>query len=79
MGEYRRNGTSKLAGTAGLKHACHKLRGEMPADLMYGCAGDRPFLRRMKMDLPGFLTLVRDAGADDARIISEVKRRAGLC
>ena len=55
-----------------------KLRGEMPADLMYGCAGDRPFLREMKMDLPGFLALIRDAGADDTRIVSEVKRQAGL-
>ncbi len=54
-----------------------KLRGEMPADLMYGCAGDRPFLREMKTDLPKFLTLVRDSGADERRIIDTVKRCAG--
>lgn len=55
-----------------------KLRGEMPADLMYGCGGDRPFLRRMRMTLPGFLELVRDLGDDDRRIIDAVKRSAGL-
>lgn len=54
-----------------------KLRGEMPADLMYGCAGDRPFLRRMNMTLPQFLELVRDAGPDDRRIVNTVKQAAG--
>ncbi len=54
-----------------------KLRGEMPADLMYGCAGDRPFLREMKMDLPQFLALVRESGKDNRRIIEAVKRSAG--
>ena len=54
-----------------------KLRGEMPADLMYGCAGDRPFLRQMKMDLPGFLKLVWDSGEDDRRVIDAVKKSAG--
>lgn len=53
-----------------------KLRGEMPPDLMYGCAGDRPFLRGMKMTLPQFLELVRDSGNDDRRIIDTVKRCA---
>jgi hypothetical protein len=55
-----------------------KLRGEMPADLMYGCAGDRPFLRRMNLTLPKFLELVRDAGSDDRRIVNAVKQAAGL-
>ena len=55
-----------------------KLRGEMPPDLMYGCAGDRPFLRRMRTDLPGFLTLVREHGDDDRGIVDAVKRRAGI-
>lgn len=54
-----------------------KLRGEMPAELMYGCAGDRPFLEGMGMDLPGFLKLVWDCGEDDRRIIDAVKRSAG--
>lgn len=55
-----------------------KLRGEMPADLMYGCGGDRPFLRQMKLTLPGFLQLVREAGSDDQRIIEAVKKSGGL-
>lgn len=55
-----------------------KLRGEMPADLMYGCAGDRPFLREMKMDLPSFLKLAWDSGDDDRLIIDAVKKSAGL-
>lgn len=55
-----------------------KLRGEMPPELMYGCAGDRPFLRRMKMDLPGFLKLTWESGDDDRRIIDAVKKAAGL-
>jgi len=55
-----------------------KLRGEMPDDLMYGCAGDRPFLRGMNMDLPGFLKLVRESGDDNRRIIDAVKKSAGL-
>jgi hypothetical protein len=58
--------------------ARHKLRGEMPDELMYGCAGDRPFLRGMKMTLPQFLELVRDAGDDDRRIVAAVKQAAGL-
>ncbi len=53
-----------------------KLRGEMPADLMYGCGGDRPFLRQMKMDLPGFLKLVWERGDDDRRIVEAVKKAA---
>jgi hypothetical protein len=55
-----------------------KLRGEMPDDLMYGCAGDRPFLRNMHMNLPGFLKLVWKCGDDDRRIINDVKKSAGL-
>lgn len=55
-----------------------KLRGEMPDDLMYGCAGDRPFLRDHSWTLPDFLQLVWDAGDDDRRIIDTFKKRAGL-
>lgn len=55
-----------------------KLRGEMPDDLMYGCGGDRPFVRRMNTTLADFLRLVRDSGDDDRRIIDAVKARAGL-
>jgi hypothetical protein len=53
-----------------------KLRGELNPDLMYGCAGDRPFLRERNMTLPQFLQLVRDKGDNDRAIIDEVKRCA---
>lgn len=55
-----------------------KLRGEMPADLMYGCGGDRPFVRQMKTTLEDFLQLVWDCGDSDRKIVDAVKRRAGL-
>jgi len=51
-----------------------KLRGELAPDTMYGCGGDRPFLRRMGLTLPGFLELVRDCGDDDLAIVEAVKR-----
>jgi len=54
-----------------------KLRGEMNADLMYGCGGDRPFLAKMNMTLPQFLQLTWDSGSDDRRIIETVKKHAG--
>ena len=54
-----------------------KLRGEMNPDLMYGCGGDRPFLRERGMTLPQFLQLVRDKGDDDRAIIEVVKKSAG--
>jgi hypothetical protein len=54
-----------------------KLRGEMNPDLMYGCAGDRPFLREHGMTLPQFLQLVRDKGGDDRAIVEAVKKTAG--
>jgi hypothetical protein len=50
-----------------------KLRGEMDPDLMYGCGGDRPFLRRHHMTLPQFLQLVWDKGDDDRAIVDAVK------
>ena len=53
-----------------------KLRGEMNPDLMYGCAGDRPFLREHGMTLPQFLQLVRDKGDDDRAIVEAVKKSA---
>jgi hypothetical protein len=53
-----------------------KLRGEMNPDLMYGCAGDRPFLQSHHMTLPQFLQLVRDHGDDDRAIIDALKKAA---
>jgi hypothetical protein len=53
-----------------------KLRGEMDPDLMYGCGGDRPFLREHGMTLPEFLQLVWDKGDDDRAIVAAVKAAA---
>jgi len=53
-----------------------KLRGELNPDLMYGCAGDRPFLRSHHLTLPQFLQLVRDKGDDDRAIVAAVKKAA---
>ena len=53
-----------------------KLRGEMDPDLMYGCAGDRPFLLKHHMTLPEFLQLVWDKGDDDRGIVDAVKAAA---
>lgn len=52
-----------------------KLRGELPPDLMYGCGGDRAFLKRVRFGLTEFLTLVRDAKGDAASVVAQVKAR----
>lgn len=54
-----------------------KLRGEMPPDLMYGCGGDRDFLRRMHLTQAGFLQLVWEHGENDRAIIDAVKKAHG--
>jgi hypothetical protein len=54
-----------------------KLRGEMPADLMYGCGGDRQFIESVKMTLPQLLKLTWDCGDNNRRIIDTVKKCAG--
>ena len=58
-----------------IEKARAKLRGEMPPDLMYGCGGDRPFLREMNVELAEFLRLVWMSGDDNRRIIDYVKKR----
>ena len=49
-----------------------KLRGEMPDELMYGCGGDRPFLRSMNVEPADFLRVVWAAGDDDQKVIDYV-------
>ena len=49
-----------------------KLRGEMDPDLMYGCGGDRPFLKSVNLDLPDFLRLVWNCGTDTDKIVDAV-------
>lgn len=54
-----------------------KLRGELPAELMYGCGGDRAFLKRIGMPPEEFLRLVWDAGDEDGKILAGVEQSAG--
>lgn len=58
-----------------LAKAHAKLEGKLPPELMYGCGGDRPFLRGVRVGLAEFLQAVRDAGGDDRPVIELVKRR----
>ena len=53
-----------------------KLAGELPPDLMYGCGGDRPFLRERNSSLIDFLRVTLDAGDDDRTIIDYIKAYA---
>ena len=50
-----------------------KLRGEMPADLMYGCGGDRNFFREWKIDGADFLRAAWLADFDPARLARWVR------
>lgn len=52
-----------------------KLRGEMPAELMYGCGGDRAFLREVGWHPADFLRLVWTTGADSRQILEALARR----
>ena len=49
-----------------------KLRGEMPPELMYGCGGDRSFLKRVNIHPADFLRMVWSAGDDDQKVIDFV-------
>ena len=53
-----------------------KLRGEMPADLMYGCGGDRAFFQRTNVDPAEFRRIAWRAGAVDQPLIDYVTRCA---
>jgi hypothetical protein len=52
-----------------------KLRGELPASLMYCCGGDRKFLKANDIFPAGFLALVWRHEKDDAAVIDWVVRR----
>lgn len=53
-----------------------KLRGELPASLMYCCGGDRAFFRRHDVLPAEFLTVVWRHLADDAAIVDWLVRRS---
>lgn len=61
-----------------IEKARAKLRGEMPPDLMYGCGGDRPFLRSVNTGLGEFLQLTWRSGDDKRAIVDYVKKRRAL-
>ena len=50
-----------------------KLAGELPPELMYGCGGDRPFLREHNSSLVDLLRVTLEAGDDDRAIIDYLK------
>ncbi|MCA9473248.1 MAG: DUF5069 domain-containing protein [Nitrospirales bacterium] len=58
-----------------IQKAQAKLRGEMPPELMYGCGGDRPFLKKHGIDPADFLRVVWDTNGDQQRILEFVQQR----
>lgn len=61
-----------------LPKARAKLRGELPASMMYGCGGDRRFFKENDILPAEFLALIWRAGDDDKAVLGWVKhRRAG--
>lgn len=59
-----------------IEKARAKLRGEMPPELMYGCGGDRAFLREHGIHPADFLREVWAAGDDTQSIVNFVRARA---
>lgn len=72
-------GTAALEGISWLPRLLAKaralLRGELPPQLMYGCGGDRPFLRTYGVRLDEFLAEVRKAGTNDSAVAAFMKER----
>jgi uncharacterized protein DUF5069 len=59
-----------------LPKARAKLRGELPASLMYCCGGDRAFFQQHDIQPEEFLSLVWRSEKDDAAIVDWVVRRS---
>lgn len=53
-----------------------KLRGELPASLMYGCGGDRAFFAKHDIHPAEFLSLVWRNGDNDTAIVDWVVKRS---
>lgn len=49
------------------------LEGTLCGEVMYGCSGDRAFLRKFLLTLPGFLEKVRDSGNDREKLLQFVR------
>ena len=60
-----------------LAKARAKLRGELDPEVMYGCGGDRMFLRRHDLHPADFLRIVWAAGDDDSKILDYVNASTG--
>jgi len=60
-----------------IEKAKAKLRGEMPPELMYGCGGDRPFLREMNIHLADFLRFVWHVEGDYEKVLAFVNEQRG--
>ena len=56
-----------------IKKAEAKLRGEMPPDIMYGCAGDRRFAQEHGIHLADFLRHVWAAAGDDQKVLKYIQ------
>jgi hypothetical protein len=53
-----------------------KLRGETPPDLMYGCGGDRPFLKSIDVHPADFLRLVWRTNGDEQKILGFIREHS---
>lgn len=60
-----------------IEKAQAKLRGEMPPELMYGCGGDRPFLRGVNIHLADFLRFVWQVDGDQQKVLAYVNEHRG--
>lgn len=58
-----------------IEKAKAKLRGEMPPELMYGCGGDRPFLRGVNIHLADFLRFVWQVDGDQQKVLAYVNEQ----
>ena len=52
-----------------------RLRGELPSELMFGCGGDRRFLKERNIHPAEFLTMVWAHENDDAALIKKITGR----
>ncbi|HIG26816.1 MAG TPA: DUF5069 domain-containing protein [Verrucomicrobiales bacterium] len=53
-----------------------KLRGELDADIMYCCGGDRHFLKQVDIHPAEFLRMIKNHETDEQAIIDWVTQRA---
>jgi hypothetical protein len=65
--------STEFGGVAWLPRIIRKaecfLEGSLCDDIMYGCAGDRAFLKKFHTTLPAFLAVVRDTQGDRAKAL----------